>query len=107
MSVEYKVIFVPAKGADFGAEEQSLIIQSQGKDGWEWHGFVTCSEPEAVHEIKGGEMVFVGAATRTAGTMLYFARRVKELPLGEAMSVPRAARRQAAREAVKIKGKAN
>lgn len=106
MSSEYRVEFVEGRDQK-GAENQAGMIEELGKLGWEWAGFVSVSRTAVVRlpASEGGQVV--GAATETAGMFLYFKRVAKNVSLGESMRVPRAVRRQAAREAVKVKGRAN
>jgi hypothetical protein len=81
-STEYKVVFVPATGDDFGATAQEKLVMELSKEAWEWHGFATTSRatPLCIHgrglihcDVAGA------AATETAGTLLYFRRAVLDV----------------------------
>jgi len=86
LDTEYLVEFVAGHGEEL-AKAQTVLIKQLGSTeggGWTWHGFASCSE--AVRVFRSGEEFpqhdnddVVGAASRTSGVLLYFARKPLDL----------------------------
>jgi hypothetical protein len=103
VSNEFKAVFIPAEGEDFGADAQSAKIAEMLRDGWDWQGFVTMTRVNT-------EM----HASETAGTMLYFRKvrtDVEHVLPGEVRTLAgrpsRQVRRAVARERARIGDRIN
>ncbi len=105
VTATFEAVFVPAAGTeDFGAKRQSELIAERLKDGWDWQGFIAVSRGVLV---KGVDLSVVGAATETAGCILYFkmlstdVTHVMPSEMAPGAKMGRALRRRIGREVAK------